>query len=101
MTTNAVEDQKLITYSFRAECGYELHAFFMGLEKRALETGAQLINNHATDGLGFEFQTSMSLETLRDILRPIQDAHIILQTLRPLSLRKNSLNRDYELGGCA
>ena len=42
-------------------------------------------------------QCSATLEQLQGILRTIKDAHVMLQTLRPVPLADNSLERDYEL----
>ncbi len=44
-----------------------------------------------------EMQCSATLEQLQGILRTIKDAHVMLQTLRPVQLADNSLERDYDL----
>lgn len=85
------------TYSFRAECDYDVSAFFHNAKKIAVETGSEFIDDGISNGVGQQFRSSMSLETLRGILRLQQDSHVILQTLRPLPLNLNDLNRDYDL----
>lgn len=97
MTTNITDKPDLITYSFRAECGYDLALFYCNAKQRAIETGSQFIDDQITNGIGFQFRSSMSLETLRDVLRQQIDSHVILQTLQPLPLAGRSLNRDYDI----
>lgn len=54
-------------------------------------------NANGLPDLDVELQCSANLDQLQGILRTIKDAHVMLQTLRPVPLADNSLVRDYEL----
>lgn len=103
-----VERQKLISeidarfayYSFRAEGVCDVVNFCHTLHHLVMERrehfGALQIK---TDPTGFhecvvEFRSTLGLETLRGILRKQIDSHVMLETLRPVPLVENSLERD-------
>ena len=41
-----------------------------------------------------EFESTASLEEVRNVMRLVEDGHVMLQTLRPIPLNENSLDRD-------
>jgi hypothetical protein len=45
-------------------------------------------------GASMELITEVTVERLREIMRGQNDMHIMLETLRPVPLRENSLERD-------
>jgi hypothetical protein len=86
------------TYSFRAETELDT-TLFLSLVRSQGYAVASTVHSDA-DGLpdvDVEMQCSATLEQLQGILRTIKDAHLMLQTLRPVPLADNSLERDYEL----
>lgn len=88
-------------FSFRAECPYDFDQFvkaavlggiaFTILEVTKGEVIPDIIEPHV------EIRTEATLERLRELLRGITDSHVMLQTLRPLPLSENPLNRDLDL----
>ena len=44
-----------------------------------------------------EIRTDANLEQLQEALRSVEDAHVMLQTLRQVPLAENSLRRDYDI----
>lgn len=95
----ACPDNKwLTTFSFRAECDGDAVPFLATAE--ALGHTVHSTVHSDTDGfpdVDVEIQTSASLEQLQEVLRGMEDAHVMLQTLRQLPLETNSLERDYDL----
>lgn len=85
-------------FSFRAECQSDVLKFFSASD--ALGSDFQSTVNASEDGLPdvtVEIRTSATLEQLQDILRKIEDSHVMLQTLRQAPLEVNSLERNYDL----
>lgn len=109
-STDAEERQQLIKkiearfayYSFRAESTSDAILFFHNALIHAIQKdehfGALQVG---TDPLYqepvVEFRSTLRLETLRSIVRQQQDAHVILQTLRPVPLAQNDCKRDYDI----
>ncbi|MDF9778925.1 hypothetical protein [Pseudomonas baetica] len=82
-------------FSMRAECAEDAEGFFKAVQ----DAGVRINNTVNKDGTGLpdvevEFHADASIEQLHDILRRITDGHVMLQTLRPVSLAGNSLDRD-------
>jgi hypothetical protein len=86
-------------FSFRAECLADVALFITATVEHG-QPGS-LMNfrcNTADFGevLG-EFDSTMSLEDLRGVLREIEDSHVLMQTLRQLPLAQNSGERDFNV----
>lgn len=43
-----------------------------------------------------EIRTELTLDELLTMIRAIPDGHVMLQTLEPVPLAENSLERDYD-----
>lgn len=93
-------DARFAHYSFRAEGVGDVVNYCHTLHHLAMERrehfGALQIK---TDTEGFhecrvEFRSTLGMETLRDVLRKQIDSHVMLETLRPVPLAENSLDRD-------
>lgn len=84
-------------FSFRAECPIDVQLFQSACANASLTV---LLTNYP-DGefpdVDVEMESAASLETLRDVMRGVEDGHVMLQTLRECCLEDNSLSRDYEL----
>lgn len=87
-------------YSFRAECPADVIRFFNHALDYAFENELQLGALFVkTDEGGFpdtvaEFRSTIDLETLQGLVKREQDTHVLLETLRPVPLKENSLVRD-------
>ena len=88
----------LQTFSFRAECLVDVQAFNKLLSSRGfiseLKTEA---DDAGLPDVEVEMKAGATLGQLRELLRHVVDGHVILQTLRPVPLSENSLERDYDL----
>jgi hypothetical protein len=87
------------TYSFRAECSYDALRFLTQATEYAVEQSLQLgmisfKNDPKYPDVEVEFKSTVELSPLREVVRGIEDCHVILQTLRPVPLSMNSLKRD-------
>lgn len=85
-------------YSFRAECQADAEK----LRDRCTEVYIKMDMTIMPHGEGFpdvkvEMQTDASMNQLHDILRTMDDSHVMLQTLRQVPLAENSLERDHGL----
>lgn len=45
--------------------------------------------------VAIDIESSVDIEALREVLRNQTDAHVMLDTLRPVPLSENMLERDY------
>jgi hypothetical protein len=79
------------TFSFRAECGVDVTNFI----NQSRQDGVVTITK--SNGIGFEIQCTQSFEAVQEAMRRVIDGHVMLQTLRPVPLSQNSLNRNYDL----
>lgn len=92
------DNKRLTTFSFRAECDEDAVQFLAAAEALGHTVNGTVHTD--TDGLpdvDVEIQTSATLGQLQEVLRSMEDAHVMLQTLRQLPLDVNSLERDYDL----
>ena len=84
------------TYSFRAEFGQDVVAF----KKACVEKGIQLeIEETPFDrypDVQVEIKTTASEDDILNVMRGIVDSHVMIQTLRPIPLADNNLERNYE-----
>lgn len=95
LTVNPMNQRDGQVFSMRAECAEDAEGFFKAVQ----DAGIRLNSTVNKDGTGLpdvdvEFHADASIEQLRDIIRRITDGHVMLQTLRPVPLAGNSLERD-------
>jgi len=91
---------RLNTFSFRVEGENDVVQFLAAAEAHGFTAQGTGTVRPDADGLpdvDVEIQTSATLEQLQDVLRKLEDSHVILQTLRQLPMGINSLERDYDL----
>ena len=87
-------------YSFRAECQYDVDCLAIQLMLEQVSAPMTIYNygiHPPIPDVMVEMYCEESLEYLQDVLRRIQDSHVMLQTLRPIPLRDNKLERNYHL----
>jgi len=85
-------------YSFRAETEQDAKGFLDAVHRAGHEIKSNL--HPDADGLPdveVELHSNARLDQLQDILHGMVDSHVMLQTLRPVALAENSLERDYDL----
>ena len=85
-------------FSFRAEASVDIQRFLAALNDAEIEVGALWIQRPVQifgDSLG-EFCTDagVTVQQLRDAASDAVDVHVLLETLRPVPLGENSLERD-------
>lgn len=84
-------------FSFRGEFGQDVIVF----KNRCKEEGI-VIKNITEDPYGstpdvqVEIKTTASEDDILNVMRGIVDSHVMIQTLRPIPLADNNLERNYE-----
>lgn len=91
------------TFSFRAECQYDIDALRHNLifERRVFTLDAEPMMLQSRGGppmaipdMKATLVIDMSLEQLRNFMRLQEDSHVMVQSLRECPLAQNSLERD-------
>lgn len=86
------------TYSFRAEMPDDVEIFLgeiSKIERGLTKTWAVIYVDLRIPERHVELNTDLDLETLRNILRQIPDSHLMLETLRPGTMKDGELPRYY------
>ncbi|WAT32135.1 hypothetical protein [Pseudomonas sp. GXZC] len=88
----------VMLFSMRAECLVDFNRFFELVKPE----GLILEYTMHPDADGFpdveiEFTSDSTLGKLSDAIRRVPDGHTMLQTLRPMPLAENSMERDYDI----
>lgn len=84
-------------YSLRAECTADADQL-----KKLVNVAcavSELSMKADEDGMPdqeIEIRTELTLDELLTMIRTIPDGHVMLQTLEPVPLAENSLERDYD-----
>lgn len=92
---------KYTVFSARAECGADAHRFwrFLGNLTDAYSfTVEKLPNVPVAVGdvtIEVRFHEPQEYQAVIDEARKVPDGHVLVQTLRPVPLAQNSLNRNY------
>lgn len=91
-------------FSFRAECAHDVTEFIVAAHKAGVPAVLTRVNPmmfNATDAMpdttAEVFSNGGTLEQMREVMRTIPDSHVMLQTLRQVPLKDNSLEREYGL----
>ena len=95
---NQLSTKQVFTYSFRAECINDV----FNLRNSIICFTGQCPMTVVFDPLGLpdvscEFQTILTQCEINNILADQQDCHVLYQSLRPVPLVENSLERDHSL----
>jgi len=95
---NVIDPTGLKTYSFRAECIADVEGLKVSLAKRSgARVELKVIPFIGEADVHVEMKSDLSLREMRNSIRKVMDGHVMLQTLRPIPLEANSLERDYDL----
>ena len=87
------------TFSFRAECQADVDCFL----QESLNSNVKIaVTKTVMDKDGFpdveiEIESEVQLENLIEVMREVQDGHVMYQTLRQVPLEQNNLQRNYNL----
>ena len=91
-------------YSCRFEYSHDFTAFVVAASNRGVTISTSelhLLKIAGSKVVGpdtyVEFHAETDLETLRDILRDCRDLHVGLQTLKPLPIKHNKMQRDLNI----
>ncbi len=87
----------MTVYSFRAECKADLKRLSLALRTSAVRYSIRAARDRRPPDCAAEIETDASLETIREVMRELEDSHVMLQTLRACPLSQNSLERDFDL----
>lgn len=80
--------------SFRAECSHDVKILKEELIKAQI---GSVLFTHPDVGfpdVEIEMQTSGDIETIRSLMRNVDDGHVMVSTLRQCPLKDNPLTRD-------
>lgn len=94
--------EEMKTYSFRAEYVPDAVKFLNNVltyisGRELYFTSLLIVTDPRLQEPIVQFQSKISLEELREILRNIEDSHVMLQTLRPIPLSQNKCDRDWSV----
>jgi hypothetical protein len=86
------------TYSFRAECEADVDALRELAQAQLVECNWTLRRDqHGLPDIDVEVTTGADQSAVMKLMREILDGHVMIQTLRPVPLSQNSLERDYDV----
>jgi hypothetical protein len=95
----------MAVFSFRAECSRDVQEFLAAMRWAEIMISGLLIQPIPLNGefcipdVEGEFyikDDDVTVERLRRISSDVADIHVLLETLRPVSLSENSLERDWD-----
>lgn len=88
----------LQVFSLRAECRYDLNLFEVKMVDADYKVyyPNRIDNGHGEELL--EFRTDATQRQIEEVLARIPDSHVMFQTLRPVTAKENSFERDYDKG---
>jgi hypothetical protein len=85
------------TYSFRAEVPVDVVAFKALLNREGVVSDLNVVGGGELPDVKADMRADAPLERLQELMRQVDDGHVMLQTLRPVPLADNSLVRDFEI----
>jgi hypothetical protein len=92
------------TFSCRFEFTHDYTQFITAASKNDVIVGTSELyhvrieeKGHPLPDIHVEFMCDATTESLRDIMRTVDDLHVGIQTLLPVSLKNNPLERDYSI----
>jgi hypothetical protein len=89
-----------IIYSARSECIKDFNLFFQISRENGIHMSTVTINpDEKLPDVDFQFSTTASLDKIHLILKECVDCHTIFETLKPLPLKDNFLERSYKKMG--
>jgi hypothetical protein len=86
----------MTVYSFRAECPHDLEQLTIALQLRDVSCSIVATQGRGLPDCTAEIETEVALDIIRDVMRGVEDGHVMVQTLRACPLRDNSLERDFD-----
>lgn len=84
-------------YSFRAECAHDVAQFQSACDVAGVTVALTLHPDELLPDVDVGMESPASLDELRNVMRKVEDGHVMLQTLRQCLLKDNSLALDFEI----
>jgi hypothetical protein len=88
-------------FSFRAECKHDIDEFvkLCKVKKVTIKITKCFCAPQQPDlpDRIVELQSDNTIAELLEVLRSVDDSHVIIQTIRPVTLEENSLKRDFDI----
>lgn len=91
-------------FSCRYECPQDHTVFIVAADKSGIRVETTCLyqlkveeQEHPLPDTYVEFYAKSDVETLLDIMRGETDLHVAIQTLRPVPIGDNSMERDYNV----
>jgi hypothetical protein len=93
----STQGENMQVFSFRAECPADVKAFQAGAAQANLPVAIRqlTVEREAFNDTEVEFQSTATLDELRNVMREVIDGHVMAETLRGVPLADNSLERTY------
>lgn len=84
----------MTVFSCRAECQDDVDAFIEAAKTAEVEMVIRASADKAFPNVEIEITSTASKDELRDLMRGVEDGHMMRQTLRAVPLSENSLEPD-------
>ncbi|MFL1526522.1 hypothetical protein [Pseudomonas sp. O230] len=84
----------MTVFSCRAECQDDIDAFIEAAKAAEVEMAIRAFADKVFPDVEIEITSTASKDELRDLMRGVEDGHMMRQTLRAVPLSENSLVPD-------
>ncbi|WP_146041534.1 hypothetical protein [Pseudomonas sp. DP16D-R1] len=84
----------MTVFSCRAECQDDVDAFIAAAKTPEVEMVVRAFADKVFPDVEIEITCNTSKDELRNIMRGVEDGHMMRQTLRPLPISENSMEPD-------
>ncbi len=85
----------MAVYSFRAEFQSDVDHLFALFKTHSITHTAVVLPDDVIPDVVVELTTDAELEQLLFLLQKIPDSHVIIDTLRPLPIKENHMDRNH------
>ena len=82
-------------FSFRAECEHDIRLLFEAMMQQGYRL-KRTVKRGIMPDVSVEIRTSATQQEVIELLSQIPDSHVMIQTLRPVLMKDNSMERDWQ-----